>query len=111
MNEHLAQLQIFNLIQSKQPLPWEKLLTLMAGLGETNRELIFQQTNALIDTEKVAVYKTGKNPVYCLPGAVKKLDALKNQKPPSVSMTRERFDQMTPQEKMDFVNAGGQVNG
>ena len=76
--KHLTQIQLYNLFgrNPDQAITWTELLKRMETEFGANRDQVYEGMNELIDGNQIIVYKTE---TYCLPGAVKKLDALKNQ--------------------------------
>jgi hypothetical protein len=104
-------IQLYNLIQNRSVITWDELLKVMGSIFDRNRDEIFEGMNKLINDGKIVLPQPD---VYCLPSTLKKLkkaeeEEWKRRYPNGQKMSREQFDQMTPQQKVDFVNSGGLI--
>ena len=74
--KHLTQIQLYNTFgrTPDQAITWKELLKRMEAEFGLNRDQVLEGMNELIDDGRIIVYKPD---VYCLPRAVKKLNAEK----------------------------------
>jgi hypothetical protein len=116
--DDLLKMELYNLFQGDKVLTWENLLKTMSGTFSRNRDEVFEGMTQLINDGRLIVTPNGNTHIYCRPGTLAKIQKEKAENlewkrrfPDAKEMTRERFDQMTPQEKMEFsVNDGRIVN-
>ena len=105
--KHLLQIQLYNTFNNDRVIAWEPLVKEMAGTYGLDRETVLTGMNDLIDQGRIAILLKD---TYCQATAQKRIEAREGQPKPNNTMSRASFDLLTPQEKMDFTNAGGTIS-
>jgi hypothetical protein len=104
---------IYNTVNNEPGLCWEKLLKQMADVFKvTDRDMIFNMTNTLIDSGQICVFEPGENPTYCTPGKFKALESARaaaGRKHGDNEMSRADFDKLTYAQQYAFMKAGGSL--
>lgn len=107
--------QLFNVVAREQVITWDSLVKTMTDTYGRTRDETYAGMTELINEGKVVV---PKDSVYCLPGTFKKIQKQEQENkawerafPNGKKLSRNEFDQLTPQEKMDFAINGGQITG
>jgi hypothetical protein len=113
--DDLLKMELYNLFQGDKVLTWENLLKTMSETFNRDRDQVFAGMNELINSGHIVL---PCKDTYCLPGTLAKIQKEKAENetrkrlfPDAKEMTREKFDGMTPQEKMDFASSGGRIVG
>jgi hypothetical protein len=104
---------IYNVVNNSPGLNWEKLLKQMADVFKiTDRDVVYNTTNTLIDSGQICVFEPGENTTYCTPGKFKALESVRaaaSRKHGDNEMSRADFDKLTYKQQHEFMKNGGSL--